>query len=93
MAFVITRLCRDCVDGACIDVCPVDCIVKHAPADRESELREETRRLKALINQRKDVETRNRRLRERLKKLAVRIDKAIIAAEKKAVKVEEPVTP
>jgi ferredoxin len=28
MAFVITRLCRDCVDGACVDVCPTDCIVE-----------------------------------------------------------------
>ena len=38
MAFVITRLCRDCVDGACVDVCPTDCILEHRPADRESEL-------------------------------------------------------
>jgi ferredoxin len=29
MAFVITRLCRDCVDGACVRACPVDCIVRH----------------------------------------------------------------
>ncbi len=27
MAYVITRLCRDCVDGACVEVCPKDCIV------------------------------------------------------------------
>jgi ferredoxin len=27
--YVITRLCRDCVDGACVDVCPVDCIYQH----------------------------------------------------------------
>ncbi|HEY4393199.1 MAG TPA: 4Fe-4S binding protein [Polyangia bacterium] len=27
MLYVITRLCRDCVDGACVEVCPVlDCI-------------------------------------------------------------------
>jgi ferredoxin len=26
MAYVITRLCRDCVDSACVEVCPVDCI-------------------------------------------------------------------
>ena len=26
MAWVITRLCRDCVDQACVEVCPVDCI-------------------------------------------------------------------
>jgi formate hydrogenlyase subunit 6/NADH:ubiquinone oxidoreductase subunit I len=39
MSFVITRLCRDCVDGSCIPVCPVlDCIVEHRPAGRESEL-------------------------------------------------------
>jgi ferredoxin len=29
MAYVITRLCRDCVDSACVEVCPVeDCIVE-----------------------------------------------------------------
>ena len=26
MAWVITRLCRDCVDQSCGEVCPVDCI-------------------------------------------------------------------
>ena len=26
MAWVITRLCRDCVDQSCGAVCPVDCI-------------------------------------------------------------------
>ena len=26
MAWVISRLCRDCVDMACVEVCPVDCI-------------------------------------------------------------------
>jgi ferredoxin len=31
MAFVITRLCVDCVDGACVDTCPVDCIVQEKP--------------------------------------------------------------
>jgi ferredoxin len=31
MAFVITRLCRDCVDGSCVDACPVDAIVEHRP--------------------------------------------------------------
>ncbi len=25
MAFVVTRLCVDCVDTACVSVCPVDC--------------------------------------------------------------------
>jgi ferredoxin len=38
MAFVITRLCQDCVDGACVDVCPKDCILEHRPADGTSEL-------------------------------------------------------
>ena len=38
MAVVITRLCRDCVDGACVEVCPTDAIVEHRPADRVSEL-------------------------------------------------------
>jgi ferredoxin len=38
MAFVITRLCRDCVDGACVDVCPVECIVAHAPKGNASDL-------------------------------------------------------
>ena len=38
MAYVITRLCRDCVDGSCVDVCPVDCIVRHEPSARASEL-------------------------------------------------------
>jgi ferredoxin len=31
MSVVISRLCRDCVDGACVDVCPVDCIVQEKP--------------------------------------------------------------
>jgi ferredoxin len=30
---VITRLCRDCVDGACVDVCPTGAIVGHQRAD------------------------------------------------------------
>jgi ferredoxin len=33
MTFVITRLCQDCVDGACVDHCPVDAIVEHRPSD------------------------------------------------------------
>ena len=28
MTFVITRLCRDCVDQSCVSVCPVDCILE-----------------------------------------------------------------
>jgi ferredoxin len=39
VTYVITRLCRDCVDGACVAVCPIaDCIVEHRPKDRSSEL-------------------------------------------------------
>jgi ferredoxin len=38
VAYVISRLCRDCIDGSCVDVCPVDCIVEHRPANRESDL-------------------------------------------------------
>ena len=38
MIFVITRLCRDCVDGACVEACPVDCIVEHAPRAGSSDL-------------------------------------------------------
>src|SRR5687767_10341419 len=38
MTFVVTRLCRDCVDGACVDVCPKDCIVAHRPESGASEL-------------------------------------------------------
>jgi ferredoxin len=38
MAFVITRLCQDCVDGACVDACPCDCILEHRPAQGESDL-------------------------------------------------------
>ena len=35
MAWVITKLCRDKVDMACVEVCPVDCIVqlKGGPTD------------------------------------------------------------
>jgi ferredoxin len=36
MAWVITRLCRDCVDQACVEVCPVDCIYQYGGDDRES---------------------------------------------------------
>jgi ferredoxin len=38
MIYVITRLCRDCVDGACVDTCPVDCILEHRPAEGPSDL-------------------------------------------------------
>jgi ferredoxin len=39
MPYVITRLCRDCVDGSCVDVCPAaDCIVEHHPPPGSSTL-------------------------------------------------------
>lgn len=38
MAYVISRLCRDCVDAACVEVCPVDCIVEHRPTVGSSHL-------------------------------------------------------
>jgi ferredoxin len=33
MAFVVTRLCRDCVNTACASVCPVDCIYEYKGND------------------------------------------------------------
>jgi ferredoxin len=34
MAYVITRLCRDCVDTSCVPVCPEpECIVEHRPPE------------------------------------------------------------
>jgi ferredoxin len=36
MAWVITRLCRDCVDMSCVEVCPVDCIYEYKGEDRET---------------------------------------------------------
>jgi len=30
MAFVVTQLCKDCVDTACVAVCPVDCFYQPA---------------------------------------------------------------
>jgi len=32
MAYLITRLCIDCVDRGCVEVCPVECI--YAPTDQ-----------------------------------------------------------
>ena len=29
MTWVITSLCRDCLDISCVEVCPVDCIVQY----------------------------------------------------------------
>ncbi|MCL4684091.1 4Fe-4S binding protein [Myxococcota bacterium] len=34
MAWVITRLCQDCVDMSCVEVCPVDCIYEYQGDDR-----------------------------------------------------------
>ena len=36
MAYIITRLCRDCVDTGCVAVCPVDCIYEYTGSDRET---------------------------------------------------------
>jgi ferredoxin len=33
MAYVITKLCRDCKDIACTQVCPVDCIYEYTGDD------------------------------------------------------------
>jgi len=33
MTYIITRLCRDCVDTACVSVCPVDCIYAYKGSD------------------------------------------------------------
>jgi ferredoxin len=38
MAHVITRLCQNCVDGSCVDVCPTDCILEHRPENGASDL-------------------------------------------------------
>jgi ferredoxin len=36
MTWVITRLCRDCVDQSCVEVCPVDCIYEYTGNDGET---------------------------------------------------------
>jgi len=33
MAWVITHLCRDCLDLSCVEVCPVDCIYGYTGSD------------------------------------------------------------
>jgi ferredoxin len=33
MTYVITKLCRDCKDVACTQVCPVDCIYEYTGDD------------------------------------------------------------
>jgi ferredoxin len=34
MAYIITRLCRDCLDTGCVAVCPVDCIYEYTGEDK-----------------------------------------------------------
>ncbi len=36
MTWVITRLCRDCLDLSCVQVCPVDCIYAYTGDDGET---------------------------------------------------------
>ena len=36
MAFVVTQLCRDCVDTACVAVCPVDCFYQPTEITEET---------------------------------------------------------
>ena len=36
MTWVITSLCRDCVDISCVEVCPVDCIVEFKEGANEA---------------------------------------------------------
>jgi ferredoxin len=36
MPWVITSLCRDCVDESCVEVCPVDCIYEYTGDDRDT---------------------------------------------------------
>ncbi len=46
MPWVITRLCADCQDTACVKVCPVDCIPLNPDYEEtEEELMEKYQRL------------------------------------------------
>ena len=36
MTWVVTKLCRDCVDQSCVQVCPVDCIYAYTGDDNET---------------------------------------------------------
>jgi len=38
MAYVVTRLCRDCKDFGCVSACPKDCILEHRPPSGVSDL-------------------------------------------------------
>lgn len=33
MTYVITKMCRDCKDISCVEVCPVDCIYEYTGDD------------------------------------------------------------
>ena len=35
MSYIVTRLCRDCIDTACTAVCPVSCIYRYEGDDKE----------------------------------------------------------
>jgi ferredoxin len=35
MTYIITRLCRDCLDTGCVAVCPVDCIYEYTGSDHD----------------------------------------------------------
>ncbi len=35
MTWVITKLCLDCVDQSCVEVCPVDCIYEYTGDDKK----------------------------------------------------------
>ncbi len=36
MTWVITKLCIECVDQSCVEVCPVDCIYTYDGSDSET---------------------------------------------------------
>ena len=36
MSYIVTRLCRDCVDTGCVAVCPVDCIYEYTGSDKDT---------------------------------------------------------
>ena len=36
MTWVITKLCQDCVDESCVEVCPVDCIYQYDGDDAKT---------------------------------------------------------
>ena len=36
MTWVVTKLCLDCVDQSCVEVCPVDCIYEYKGTDRST---------------------------------------------------------